>query len=142
MAEYDYEIVHRSGAQNANADALSRIGSVNKVEDQTGVPDESKIRAFLHEFHDSPVGGHRGMKTYRIIRTHYTWPNMRCEIEEYVKQCRSCQVNKILTPRHKAPMEITTNAEQPFEKCFLDVVGQLPVTQGHTLLWSTRWSMT
>jgi len=37
-------------------------------------------------------------------------------------------VNKTLTPRHKAPMEVTT-AERPFEKCYLDVVGPLPVTQ-------------
>ena len=69
-------------------------------------------------------------KTYRAIRAHYTWPNMSSEIEEYVKQCKSCQLNKILTPRHKAPMEITTTAEQPFEKCYLDVVGSLPLTQG------------
>jgi len=53
-------IVHRSGAQNANADALSRIRSVSKVQDQTGVPDESKRRAILHEFYDSPIWGHRG----------------------------------------------------------------------------------
>jgi hypothetical protein len=71
LAEYDYEIVHRSGAQNANVDTLNRIGSVNKVEDKTGVPDESKIRAILHEFHNSPLGGHRGMnKTYCAIRAH------------------------------------------------------------------------
>jgi hypothetical protein len=52
---------------------------------------------------------------------------MRREVEEYVKQCKSCQINKILTPKHKAPMEITTTAESPFEKCFLNIVGPLPV---------------
>jgi len=130
LAEYDYEITHRSAAQNAKADALSRICSVTKVGDQRGVPDESKRRAILHEFHDSSVGGHRGMnKTYRAIRSHHTWPNMRREIEEYIKQFKSCQVNKTLTPRHKAPMKVTTTAEQPFEKCYLDAVGPLPVTQ-------------
>jgi hypothetical protein len=54
LAEYDYEIVHRKGIQNTNADALSRIGSINKVEDRSPAPDESKRRAVLHEFHDSP----------------------------------------------------------------------------------------
>ena len=130
LAEYDYEIIHKSGARNANADALSRIGCVDKVEDPSATPDEDK-RAILHEFHDSPIGGHRGMnKTYRAIKARYNWPNMRRDIEEYVKQCKSCQVNKSLTPRHKAPMEITTTAEHPFEKCYLDIVGPLPVTQG------------
>ena len=69
-------------------------------------------------------------KTYHAIKSHYNWPNMRREVEEYVKQCRSCLVNKSLTPKHKAPMEITTTAENAFEKCYLDVVGPLPVTQG------------
>jgi hypothetical protein len=53
---------------------------------------------------------------------------MRREVEEYVKQCKSCQVNEILTPKHKAPMEITMTAEHSFDKCFLDVVGPLTVT--------------
>jgi len=67
-------------------------------------------------------------KIHPAIKSQYFWPNMRCEVEEYVKQCRSCQVNKMLTPKHKAPMEITA-AEHPFDKCYLDIVGLLPVTQ-------------
>jgi len=62
-------------------------------------------------------------KTDRAIKAQYTWPKMRREVQEYVKQCKSCQVNKILTPKHKAPMEITTTTERLFEKCYLDVVG-------------------
>jgi transposase InsO family protein len=57
---------------------------------------------------------------------------MRREIEEYVKQCKSCQTNKILTPRSKVPVQVTTTAEHSFEKCYMDVVGPLPVTTlGH-----------
>ena len=54
---------------------------------------------------------------------------MRREVEEYVKRRRSCQVNKMLTPKHNAPMEMTT-AEHPFDKCYLGIVGPLPWTQG------------
>jgi len=54
---------------------------------------------------------------------------MRREVD-YVKQCRSCRINKILTPKHKAPMEMTT-AEHPFNKRYLDIVSPLPVTQGN-----------
>jgi len=38
----------------------------------------------------------------------------------------------MLTPKHKAHMEITTTAEHPFDKCYLDIVGPLPVTQGNS----------
>jgi hypothetical protein len=129
LAEYDYEIVHKRESQNTNADALSRIGSVGKVKEQTDIPDENTRKQILYEFHDSPVGGHRRMnKTYRAVKSQYTWPKIRREVEEYLKQCKSCQINKILTPKHKASMKITATAKHPFEKCYLDVVGPLPVT--------------
>jgi hypothetical protein len=100
LAEYDYEIVHKRGSQNTNADALSRIGSVDKAKERTGILDENTRNQILYEFHDSPVGGHRGMnKTYRAIKSQYTWPKMWREVEEYVKQCKSCQIYKILTPK-------------------------------------------
>jgi hypothetical protein len=50
---------------------------------------------------------------------------MRRVIEEYVKKCGGCQVNKTLKPKRKAPMEITFTANQPFDKCYLDTVGPL-----------------
>ena len=44
-----------------NADALSRIGSVSKVDDRTDEFDEDRKKQTLCELHDSPLGGHRGM---------------------------------------------------------------------------------
>ena len=38
LAEYDYEIVHKSGIQNSNADALSRIGSVSALGERKRFP--------------------------------------------------------------------------------------------------------
>jgi hypothetical protein len=67
-------------------------------------------------------------KTYEAIRRYYLWPNMREEIEDYVRKCEKCQMNKTLRPKYKAPLEITTTARQPFERCALDVVGPLPET--------------
>lgn len=105
LAEYDYDIVHKSGVKNTNADALSRIGSVGALEGPMELVSDQVKKQILYEIHDSPLGGHRGMnKTYRAMSSRYTWPKMRREIEGYVKQCKSCQTNKILTPRHKVPM--------------------------------------
>jgi hypothetical protein len=53
---------------------------------------------------------------------------MRQEIEEYVKQCKSCQVDKMLKPKQKAPMEIMSTANHPFKKCYLHIVGPLPTS--------------
>jgi hypothetical protein len=65
-------------------------------------------------------------KTYKAIKSKFTWTEMKKEIEDYVKKCKSCQINKLLGPKSKAPMEITTTAEHPFEKCSLDIVGPFP----------------
>jgi len=43
-------------------------------------------------------------KTYEAIKRHYQWPNMKQEIEEYMKTCAKCQLNKTLRPKKRAPM--------------------------------------
>lgn len=67
-------------------------------------------------------------RTFREIRKKYEWPNMKRDVENYVKRCKSCQLNKTLGPRHRAPMEITSTARKPFEKCAMDIVGPTTVT--------------
>jgi transposase InsO family protein len=62
-------------------------------------------------------------RTVREIKKRYNWPNMKREIEGYVKKCKSCQMNKTLGPRKKVPMEIATTARRPFERCAIDIVG-------------------
>ena len=134
LEEYDYEIVFKKGIFNMNADALTRVSSL--VSDQgvteeklKQIADDETRTTILYEYHDSPMGGHWGMnKTFREIRKRYEWPNMKRDIENYVKKCKSCQVNKSLGPRHRAPMEITTTARKPFEKCAMDIVGLTTAT--------------
>jgi hypothetical protein len=129
LEEFDYEIVYKKGSQNTNAVALSRTGSLSTESKNELEIDDSLKRKILYEFHDAPVGGHRGMNgTYRAIKSLHSWPNMRRDIEAYVKQCNSCQVNKTLKPKKRAPMELTSTADHPFDKCYLDIVGPLPLS--------------
>jgi transposase InsO family protein len=134
LEEYSYNVVYRKGALNANADALSRVNSLTAEKEASEkkrecVIDEETKTAILYEYHDSPMGGHRGMnKTFWEIKKRYEWPNMKRDVENYVRRCKSCQLNKSLSPRRKAPMEITTTARQPFERCALDIVGPTDVT--------------
>jgi hypothetical protein len=78
LEEFDYAITYKRGSQNSNADALSRIGSVTtEAKGSTKLDEETKKQIF-YEFHDAPVGGHRGMnKAFRAIKSWYTWPNMK-----------------------------------------------------------------
>ena len=50
---------------------------------------------------------------------------MKHEIKEYIRNCPSCQKNKVTNRKVKNPMVITTTSSKPFEKIFLDIVGPL-----------------
>jgi hypothetical protein len=116
--------MYRKGALNTNADALSRISSLTAEKGTTEkkrerITDETKA-TILYGYHNSPVG-HRGKdKTFREIGERYEWPNMKREIEKYERRCKNCQLKKNSSPRRKIPMEITTAASEPFERCALD----------------------
>jgi len=53
---------------------------------------------------------------------------MKQELEEYVRQCETCQKNKIAQNKTKMPMKITTTPEVVWEKCALDIIGPLSQT--------------
>lgn len=83
---------------------------------------KNEIETILYEFHDAPLGGHVGAKRmHKKIALLYEWPNMRRDIENYVKQCDACQRNKIWS-QNKIPMKITTTSSEPFEKVYMDIV--------------------
>lgn len=86
------------------------------------LPKQEEIEEILFEFHDAPLGGHVGAKRMKKrIGTLFTWPNMTRDIDNYVKQCDSCQKNKIWS-HNKIPMKITTTSSEPFEKLYMDIV--------------------
>jgi hypothetical protein len=89
LEEYDYEIVYKRGSLNTNADALSKMNTLVREEDENETEDkgnENWKKQILYEYHDAPLGGHRGMnKTYKAIKSKFSWPNMQQEVEDYVK---------------------------------------------------------
>jgi len=55
-------------------------------------------RWVISTFHDPLYQGHLGItNTNALLQHNYWWPNMKKDIEEYVKGCTMCQANKINT---------------------------------------------
>ncbi|KAL4101226.1 hypothetical protein QTP88_021246 [Uroleucon formosanum] len=81
------------------------------------------------QFHDSILGGHAGVeKTIKKIKRQFNWPGLKVDVKNYIKNCESCQKNKITNKKIKQPMVITSTSSKPFEKIFLDIVGPLVTT--------------
>ena len=82
-------------------------------------------------------------RTYKRILEKYTWPGMKKEIKDYIKNCHSCQINKTNRNPIKNPMEITTTSSEPFERLAIDIVGPLPLTEnGNRFILTTQDDLT
>jgi len=157
LEEYDYEIIHKAGWANANADALSRnvkrdtgereeernIHTIKEDTDDLKISTEEEKLQILKEYHDALIGGHQGIeRTLRRIRLKYNWPGITKDVEEYIKKCGLCQKNKLM-PRTRAPLVITDTPTRSFEKCALDILGPLTVTtNGNRYLLTFQDSLT
>lgn len=90
-------------------------------------PVPSEISKILRENHDLPIAGHVGTsRMYNRLKERYHWKGMKTDVENYVRKCPQCQVNKALRQTNKSPMQITSTSTAPFERVSLDIVGPLP----------------
>lgn len=104
-----------------NSDCENVIDSKNIVELKT----ENEINSAISQFHDGSLGGHQGInRTFNRMKNVFKFTNMFNRIKEYIKSCKSCQINKP-GRSSKMPMAITSTSSRPFEKIALDIVGPI-----------------
>jgi len=105
---------------------------------------EAEKLVIFKQFHDSILGGHAGIgRTIRKIKRQFNWPGLKSDVKNYIKNCESCQKNKVTNRKIKQPMVITTTSSKPFEKIFLDIVGPLVTTvSGNTYILTMQDDLT
>lgn len=92
-------------------------------ENKVKYPNTEEIPTILKTYHDQPVSGHRGvLETTRKIRDEYFWKGMSNDIKNYIESCITCQRNKIQRKTFQAPMVITSQSTEPFERVSMDLV--------------------
>ena len=93
-------------------------------------PSKDEIQKIISEYHASVTSGHIGIqKTVAKIKEKYYWPTIFSDTENFIKNCDSCQRNKLVRRKNVQPLEITTTSKSSFEKIFLDIVGPLYDTE-------------
>lgn len=95
-------------------------------------PDEAGREIILQEYHDSVTGGHHGItKLYKSIRKHFFWKNMKGDIDNFIKSCKSFQENKLNRNKTRQPMIITDTPQSALDKIQMDIVDPLPITNSN-----------
>ena len=96
--------------------------------------------------HDEMAGAHLGeRKTWSKVSSKFFWPNMKEEIEFWIKSCKVCAAKKS-PPPSKAPMHPLTEPERPFERIGIDFLGPFPATaNGNSYIlniidYGARWA--
>jgi RNase H-like domain found in reverse transcriptase/Reverse transcriptase (RNA-dependent DNA polymerase)/Integrase zinc binding domain/Integrase core domain len=104
------------------------------------VPKSFQKQIFLH-LHSL---GHPGIKaTRRLISSRFVWAHMATDINQWTRECLSCQKAKIHTHISPPPQTIPI-PERRFSHVHVDIVGPLPSSQGHSHILTmidrtTRW---
>lgn len=100
-----------------------------EIEAKNSLTKEEKTK-IIEEHHLSLIGGHQGIqRTYHKLKGYITWPGMKKDVEEYIRKCKSCQLNKRTKPETRMRMQITDTPDMVLEKIAMDIVGPYPVTE-------------
>lgn len=68
-------------------------------------PTPEQISQILIEYHNIPSAGHSGFhRTYKRIKQNYKWRTMKKDIADFIKNCQSCQSNKLIRKKNHKPM--------------------------------------
>ncbi|TGZ54361.1 Enzymatic polyprotein endonuclease reverse, partial [Temnothorax longispinosus] len=93
------------------------------------MPLDAEKPGILREAHASAIGGHKGVtKTYRRLREKYHWQGMKNDVQEFVRNCRNCQLKKLVRVKTRQPMVLTDTPGAAFDKISMDIMGPLPIT--------------
>jgi hypothetical protein len=131
---------HQSAMKKLENDSLTR--RVNALlgphwTDEEGrlvvPPDDDICREIARNWHDHRGAGHLGRdETFRKIQRQYFWPGGRTWIVQYVKGCATCQQNKNVTHKTRAPLYKITVPDNgpPFTQIVMDLITGLPKSRG------------
>lgn len=96
-------------------------------------PASSIITSLLHEFHNTPIGGHSGtLCTFKRLAQQFYWPSMQKTIKEYVAACDICQRAKYESLSPAGLLQPLPIPDQVWADISMDFIDGLPRSDNHT----------
>ncbi|KZV49272.1 hypothetical protein F511_38757 [Dorcoceras hygrometricum] len=92
---------------------------------------EDLRKDLIRECHDTKWAGYPGQKRTRaLLESSYFWPQMRDQVELYVKTCLVCQQDKVENKQPAGLLEPQPTSEHPWDSITLDFISYLPKSDG------------
>ena len=86
-------------------------------------PTQDRIK-IIEENHATAIGGHKGVtKTLHRIRYKYQWPRMKEDVLAYIRECRECQLKKLVRLKTRQPMVLTDTRCSATDRVCMDADG-------------------
>lgn len=86
--------------------------------------------SILHHVHNGPLGGHLGyVKTLHRIKQDFYWPDMKKDLQQYIKECDVCQRVKHENCRSVGLLQPLPIPSKPWLAMSTDFIEGLPKSQ-------------
>ena len=99
------------------------------------IPDKDNLRQdILYWHHDVPWAAHLGIsKTLHLLKHQFYWPNMKADVENYVRTCVDCQSNKTDRRRRTPALNPLVPPSSCWRTVGVDLIVDLPPSdEGHS----------
>jgi len=103
-----------------------------RLDNRMYVLDNTNLRLQVLQYHhDHVLAGHLGQnKTLELIRRHYTWPNIRDNVQKFCKSCVTCMRSKPQRHRPYGSLQQLPIPEHPWNSISMDFIEKLPSSSG------------
>ena len=107
-------------------------GLLRAAGDRLYIPRQDTLRRrLMHECHDTTWAGHPGQqRTLALLERAFYWPQMRDDVDAYVRTCLICQQDKPINQRPGGLLEPLPVPSRPWECITMDFIVSLPKAQG------------
>ena len=124
-------------AEERASDASQKTTSITDSEiEENGLAEklfisEDKRLAIIKEVHNQPAVGHSGIRrTTQMLQRFFQWPKMRCDVDQYIRNCHVCRRSKSPRNGYHGPFQPIAAESKPWQDISLDFVVGLSESEG------------
>jgi len=122
--------------QSPDTQGFTLSNGLIRVHGKVWVGDNSALHTkLINAFHNSAIGGHSGvLPTYKRLKRLFSWPGMKLDVDNFVRQCPTCQQAKHDHTRPAGLLQPLTIPSGLWRQLTMDFIEGLPLSGGANVI--------